>query len=85
MDEFLKENFKDSSIICDIRVEPLIIGGETEFTIYVYIKYDAVKLHNIAGAEGLRKGIRLRVKNKILDWFGINEDKLTISILYKKC
>jgi hypothetical protein len=89
MSEILKEKFKDSRFVCGIEITPInkedLPETMQDYDIMVYLKNDWVKLYNVPGYEGIKKGIKIRIKYALLDWFGFDEDKYYVGFSRKDC
>ena len=89
MSELLNEKFKDSRFVCGIEITPIDKEDEPEtmqdYDIMVYMKLNFVKVYNLAGYEGMKKGVKLKIKYVLKDWFGFDEDKFYVGFSVKDC
>jgi hypothetical protein len=87
--ELLKYNFKDSNVICEIKVK--VVSNEEDdddysngfrYDIYVFINSSFTRG---VGVYGFKVATERKIDTLMKDWMGLNETEYYVSFLTKDC
>jgi hypothetical protein len=85
--ELLNYSFKDSNVICEIKVNDVEEDDDDyndglRYDIYVFINSSFTRA---VGIYGFKVATQRKIDSLMEDWFGLNENEYYVSISTKDC